>query len=317
MANDTSLMLAKVEVTYGTYTAPAPATDVSPVFGYSMTPMESEDVRREIERGFNGGNPSTPTAIRQRHQFSVELAGHGTAVGVPHWAKFLRACQFGAPVPAASVTHPLVGAGDGGSLSIAGNKGNQFDLRGRGSRGNATFRFQEKGLPSIQFDIQALMQDDANIITPSVPAGIVLPTDVQPAEVSLLNTVVTLDGVVLGVRSFELNMGNKAEYYSTTGSRQIIFGKDQEGSARAPTATCVFELPDPAVKNFFPSIRTGVPVSFSLVHGLTAGNIIEITSANAVLGKADFTVEQNRIFLSCPIQFIATASGNDFLLTTK
>lgn len=316
--SDLSLMLSKVETVYGTYATPAPATDASIVFGYTMTPMESEEVRREIERGFSGTNPSIPTAIRQRHRFSQELTGAGTATGVAHWAKHLRACQFGAAVPGASdCSYPLVGSGDGGSISLAGNKGNAFDLRGKGGRGNATLRFVEKQLPSIEFDIMALLQDDTNIITANVPTGVVLPSYPVPQEVSLLNTVVTLDGVTLGVRSFELDMGNKTEYYSTTAVRQVIFSKDQSGTYRAPTGRCVFELPDPATKNFFPTIRSGAPVAFSLIHGLTAGNIIELTSANAVLGRAEFSVEANRIFLNADIQFVASAAGDDFTLKTK
>lgn len=316
---DKSLLLAKLEAAYGTYLAPAPATDMSPVFDYSMTPMESEEFRRQIERGFHGINPASPTAIRQRHSFKTELAGAGTVDGVPHWAKLLRACQFDAPVITAGVmaTHPLIGVGDGASLSIAGNKGGAFDLRGRGARGNCTLSFTEKQQPHIAWDMVALLQDDVNIVTANAPVGIVMPTDVVPAEVSMLNTVVQLDGVALGVRSLELNLGAKVEYFSTTGSRQVVFGKDESGSARAPAARCVFEMPDIGVKNYFPQIRAGTAVAFSLVHGTAAGNIIEITAANAVLGRAEFQVEANRIFLSADIQFVATAAGNDFTLITR
>ena len=316
--SDLSLITSKVEAAYGTWAMPAPATDASVVFGYAMTPMESEEVRRQTERGFSGTNPSFPTAVRQRHAFSQELTGAGTAIGIAHWAKHLRGCQFGAPVPGASdCAYPLVGSGDGGSLSIAGNKGNAFDLRGKGCRGNARLNFTEKQLPSIAFEFMGLMQDDANIVTPNVPAGIVLPTYPAPVEVSLINTVVQIDGFTLGVRSFDLDMGNKTEYYSTTATREVIFGKDESGTGRAPTARCVFEMLDPATKNFFPLIRSGATVAFSLVHGLTVGNIIELASANAVLGKAEFSVESNRIFLNADIQFVASAAGNDFTLKTK
>ena len=73
---------------------------------------------------------------------------------------------------------PLIGSGDGASLSIAGNKGNAADLRGKGARGNVTFSFVEKQLPAMAFEYMALLQDDANIITPNAPAGVVLPTDI-------------------------------------------------------------------------------------------------------------------------------------------
>jgi hypothetical protein len=317
--SDLSLMLAKVEASYATWAAPAPATDASVIFGYQMTPIEGEDVRRQTERGFHGTNPSRRTAKRQRHQFSQELTGAGTVDGVAHWGKFTRGCQFGAAVPVAATEcgYPLIGVGDGGSLSLAGNKGNAFDLRGKGSRGNMTISLVEKQLPSIAWDYMGLHQDEANIITPSSPAGVVLPVYPPPVEVSLINTVVQLFGVTLGVRSFELNMGNKLEYYSTTATRQVVFGKDESGSARSPRARVVFELPDLGVRNFFTDIASGVGGAFSLVHGLVAGNIVEIASANAVLTDAEFTVEANRIFLSANLDFVSTAAGNDFTLKTK
>ena len=111
--SDLSLMLAKTEAVYGTWAAPAPATDASVIFGYTMTPIEGEDVRRQTERGFHGTNPSFRTAKRQRHVFSQELTGAGTADGIAPWAKFTRGCQFGAPVPVAATEcgYPLIGVG--------------------------------------------------------------------------------------------------------------------------------------------------------------------------------------------------------------
>ena len=316
--SDLSFMAAKVEATYGTWAAPTPAADAAIIFGYEITPMESEQVRRQTERGFSGGNPSIPTAIRQRHSFSLELTGAGTATGVAHWAKFLRGCQFAAASPGASdCTYPLIGSGDGASLSLAGNKGNVADARGKGSRGNAIFRLTEKQLPSIGLEMMSLLQDDVNIITPNVPAGIVLPVYPAPVEVNLLNSVIQLGGFTLGVRSFELNMGNKTEFFSTTATREIIFGKDESGTGRAPTARLVAELPDPAVKNFFPQSRSGEAVAFSLTHGTVAGNIIELTSANAVLSAISFSQEANRLFMNADLAFVATSAGNDFTLKTK
>jgi hypothetical protein len=316
--SDLSLMLAKTEASYATWAAPAPATDASVIFGYTMTPIEGEDVRRQIERGFHGANPSFRTAKRQRHRFSQELTGAGTVDGVAHWAKFTRGCQFGAAVPVAATEcgYPLIGVGDGGSLSLAGNKGNAFDLRGKGARGNMTISLVEKQLASIGWDFMALHQDDANIITPSSPAGVVLPVYPPPVEVSLINTVVQLFGITLGVRSFELDMGNKTEFYSTTATRQIVFGKDDSGSARSPRARVVFELPDLAVRNFFTDIGSGTGGNFSLTHGTQAGNIVSMSSSNAILENGEFTVEANRLFLSGDLAFVSTAAGNDFTLKT-
>lgn len=318
MPDDTSLVLAKVEAVAGTYADPTPASDAFIVFGYEVQPMESETVRREIERGFNGINPSVPTAIRNRHSYSVELSGSGTKDVAAKWAALLRGSQFGAPVVAAGVevTYPLVGTGDGESLSIAGIKGNEARHRSKFARGNVTISFNERALPSMKFEHMGVIEG-ASPADYYVPAGLVLPDYPPPVEVSLTNTVITLDSLVLGVRSFELNLGAKTEYFSTTGRRAIFFGKDGDGNRRSPTATCVFEMPSLAVKNYFDAIIAGTEVPFSLVHGTEAGNIVEISSAHAKLGTATYTAEQGRLFLNCPMEFVATAAGNDFVLKTR
>jgi|GEM_PF-3918178 len=316
MPLDTSVVLAKVESPAGTYATPVGATDAFLVFGYEVTPMESEEVRRQIERPFPGVNPSTYTAIRQRHAFSVELAGSGVANTPAKWGTLLRGCLFGAGVPGVSkAAYPLASVGDGEAMSIVGYKDNARH-RGKLSRGNAVFRFTERQLPSIGFDFQSLIEG-ASPMDGSAPSGVVLPNYPGPVEVSLANTVVTLGGTVLGVRSLEIDLGNKVAFFSTTGGRSIIFGKDESGDRRAITGTAVFELPDPTAKNFFFDILPRSPLAFSLIHGTAAGNIVELASAGAVLGRATYTVEQNRIFMNCPIEFVPTAAGNELMLETR
>lgn len=316
MPLDTSVFLWRPEAPPGVFAAPAAATDAHLVFGYEVTPMESEEVRRAIERPFPGINPSTYTAIRSRHRFSVELAGSGAANIPAKWAQLLQGCLFGSAAPAgARVGYPLASVGDGGAGSIAGFKDNARH-RGRMARGNAVFRFQERQLPSIGLEYQALIEGAAPMDA-SAPVGVVLPTYPVPVEVNLANTVITLGGTVLGVRSLEIDLGNKVEFFSTTGGRAIIFGKDDSGDRRAITGTAVFELPDPAVKNFFTDIIPRTPLAFSLVHGVAAGNIVRITSPGAVLGRATYSVEQNRIFMNCPIEFVPTAAGNELVLETE
>lgn len=314
---DTSVLLAKLEVTPGTYSDPVGASDAMLVFGYTVTPMESEEVRREVERPYPGVNPSTYTAIRNRHAFSTELAGSNAVDTPAFWQVLLRGCLFNAavPTPSTRVNYPLATVGDGAAISIAGYK-DSARHRSKFCRGNAVFRFNEKALPSIGWDFQGVIEG-ASPMDSSAPAGVVLPTYPTPVEVNLTNTVVQLGGTTLGVRSLEIDLGNKVEYFSTTGGRSIIYGKDQSGDRRAITAQAVFELPNPAVKNFFTDIIPRTPLAFSLVHGTAPGNIVEINSANAVLGRATYSVEQNRLFMNCPIEFVPTAAGNELTVITR
>jgi hypothetical protein len=316
MPRDISIVLAKVETTPGTYASPVVATDAVTVFDYQITPIESELVRRSIDLPFAGARPAQRTALRARHAFSVELSGSGTATTPPVWAKLLRGAMFGAAVPnVGQVAIPLINDGDGDALSISGWKDN-VRHRARMGRGNAVFSFIEKQLPSLRMDLLGLIEGgapaDAN--TAGAPTYTAYPA---PVEVNASNTSISLDGFTLGVRSLQIDLGMKTEFFSTTGGRAIIFGKDEEGDRRSPGGTIVAELPDPSVKEYFSKLLANTPMSFALAHGTAAGNIIEIASTRVVLEDISYSVEANRLFMNAPFKFVANAANNDFSLVTK
>lgn len=315
---DTTVLLAKAEATYGAWANPVGTADAMLVFNHEVTPMESEEVRRQVERGFPGVNPSLYTAIRQRHSFSTELAGSGTDNVPAFWATLLRGCLVAAPqvlTGPARVAYPL-DSPEGGSLSIAAFKGANARHRSRGARGTATFVFEERSYPRIDWEFTGVIEGSSPMDA-GTPGTVTLPTVPVPQEVSLLNTVIQLGGFTLGVRRLSISLGNKVEYFSTTGTRAVVFGKDETGDRRAVTGEAVFELPDPAARNFFADILPRTELSFSLVHGLTAGNIVEISSARAVLGRATYSVEQNRLFMNAPIDFVPSAAGNELTIVTR
>lgn len=315
---DTSILAVALETVPGTFVNPNLATDALVAFNYEITPMESEEVRREIERGFPGVNPATYTAIRARHRFSVELTGAGTSVVTPAWYRTLfRACLMDAHVVTAGqhVTYPLGSTGDGASISLVGWKGNARH-RARMVRGNCSFEFVEKQLPRMNFDLVGLIEG-ADPMDANTAGAVTLPTYPQPQEVNLANTVIQLGGFTLGVRSLTIDLGMKTEVFSTTGQRAIIFGKDQDGDRRAVTGQLVAELPNPATRNFFADVIPRTPLAFSLVHGTVANNIVDISSARAVLGRITYSVEQNRVFMNAPITFEPSAAGNELTIRTR
>jgi hypothetical protein len=316
MPLDTTVLGVKVETTPGTYVAPNLATDALVTFNYNIVPIQSEEVRRAVDLGFPGRRPSTKTGVHARHSFSVELAGAGAANTQTFWARILRGCMFGAAVPGgSSVSIPLISTGDGGSLSLSGWKENER-FRARMGRGNAVFTFTEKQLPRIDFDLLGLIEGAAPSDA-SAPGTVTLPSYPNPVEVNLSNTVIQVDSYTLGMREFSLDLGMRTELYSTTGSRAIIFGKDETGDRRSPSFRLLAELPGAAAKDFFAPTLAGTPLSFSLVHGTVAGNIIEITSSRLVFEDIQLQVESNRIFMNATGGFISSSANNDFALVTK
>lgn len=321
MPSNVHVVTAKVEPTYGVDSAPVPATDAQIIYDWEPQPMQFDEIRRRIDRGFAGRRPKINTRGRQAHAFRFELAGSGTANQAARWGSvWLRACMFGAPVPngAIDVSYPLETVGDGSSLTFWGHKGDSATgvvrMRTQGFRSNVTFNFTEGEFPYGAMDGIGLLNqvpDGTAIAAPTLPTG------PAPIEVNSTNTTFSLGGFALLLRSFELNMGMKTAYRSLVGQRAVIFDTAEDGDRRSAGGTIVAELPDPSVRSYFAEVTSRADLALSLVHGISAGNIIELTSARLQIDAPTFSVEQNRLMMTCNFDLIPSAAGNELTLRTR
>ena len=321
MPNNSQIVLAKVEGTYGVDSAPTPAADAQIIYDWEPQPMQFDEIRRRVDRGIPGRRPKVKTRGRQAHPFRFELAGSGTANVATRWGLvWLRACMFGAPVPngAIDVGYPLESVGDGASLTLWGHKGDSATgvvrMRTQGFRSNVTFNFTEGDFPYGAMDGLGLLNQNPDGTAIAAPT---LPTPPAPIEVNSTNTAFSLGGFALLLRSFELNMGMKTAYRSLVGQRAVIFDTAEDGDRRSAGGTIVAELPDPSVRNYFTEVTSRADLALSLIHGVTAGNIIELTSARLQIDEPTFSVEQNRLMMTCNFDLIPSAAGNELVLRTR
>ena len=111
-----SLILVKLETTYGTDIGPT-GTDAVLVRDLTITPLESDSVSRDLVRAYLGASEQLLANIRVQCQFTVELAGSGTAGTAPRFGDALRACGM-----AQSLSSVLTGtstAGSSNSITLA------------------------------------------------------------------------------------------------------------------------------------------------------------------------------------------------------
>ena len=321
MPNNLQIVLAKVETVYGTDAVPVPATDAQIIYDWEPTPMIYEDDRRRIDRGFAGRRPKIKTRPRQGHNFKFELAGSGTNNVATRWGgTFLRGAMFGAPVVngTTDVSYPLETIGDGSSFTFYGHKGDSATgtvrMRASGIRGNVLFKFTEGDFPYGQVTSVGLL---SNLPDGTAIGAPTLPTSPAPVEVNSVNTTFSLGGFALLLRDIEFDMGMKTAFRSLVGQRAVVFDAAEDGDRRSAGGTLVAELPDPAVKNYFSEVANRTNLALSLVHGLTAGNIIDISSSVVQLDEPRFSVEQNRLMMTCGFDLIPSAAGNELTLKTR
>ena len=314
-----SIILVKPEPVYGVYTAPDPLVNAIEVFNYRPNPLESEEVRKQTERAFPGRNRAGRTAKRARDPFDIYMTGGGAVDAIPRWAPLLQIAMFGAPVVAedVDVTYPLTDVGDGNSISLLSFRGKLARMRRRGVRGNITMDFTERGYPILSVDPIGLLEGPVTVDAAAAPDVVFDEDEIGPVEVSMDNTAVLLGGQVLHLKSLRFNWGMKTTYYSTTGSKAVIFDKGDDGDRRSISAVARFEMPNPATKNYFAELDSDVPQAFSLTHGVTPGNIISLTSARTFVENIELNPESNKEFLDCTLGFVPSAANNELTLKTR
>lgn len=269
------VLLAKLETTYGTDAAPAGgdailATDVR------MSPMQGQDLDREIDTPHGGPTGTIPVDLHDTISFKVEMAGSGVAGTAPRWGRLLRACGCAETAAAASVTYNRVFA-DFESVTLHLNIGGTLYAM-VGARGTAAFDVSASGIPYIEFEFTALYVAPADVAIPT-PDFSGIP---DPLAASNANTpVFTIDGTSLVMRSFKLSVANRIEPQFLIGQEEIVLDGHENAIEARVRAVPIAEF-DP-----FSQANAQAKLSVALEHGTTAGNIVSIVCPRAQMQRPE------------------------------
>jgi hypothetical protein len=89
-----TVILAKVETTSGTDAVPTGAADALLVSEMTITPLDAQNIDRNLIRGFFGGAEQLVGVASVTVDLTVELAGSGAAATAPQWGDLLIASAF-------------------------------------------------------------------------------------------------------------------------------------------------------------------------------------------------------------------------------
>jgi hypothetical protein len=159
------IILFKIEASYGVDAAPAGANAFL-MTNVSFSPMEGEDVSRDLELPYLGAQAMIPVGLRGRLRGRVELAGSGTAGTAPAWGPMLRACAVAETItPATSVVYNPISDGMESGTLYFWMAGTRHVLTG--CRGQCTMRFTAQGLPYLEFDMLGLWSEPSEQARPA------------------------------------------------------------------------------------------------------------------------------------------------------
>lgn len=297
------LLLAELEVTYGTDPTPLVGSNAILVRNIEVTPLEADTVSRGLIRPYLGQSEQLLTQTRVLVNFEVELAGSGTAGTAPAYGPLLRACSFTETVSAGvSVTYEPNSDAAPKSVTIYFNNDGVLH-KATGCRGTFSLNCAVGEIPTIAFEFTGIYNT---------------PTDValgSPTYANQADPVVFKQGNTTGfevfsyagcLQSFTMELANELVYRELVGcTKQVLI------TNRAPAGEVMIEAVSIATKNFFSEATGNSTGNLTFQHGQTAGNIVTFTAGQIDLGNPSYSDEDGIQMLTLPYIATPTDSGND------
>ena len=300
-----ALLLAEVEVTYGTDPTPAEATDAVLVQNVQHRPVLNQ-IQREVLGGtlsklgaFNGGKYSEIT-------FDVELKHSGTADTPPDLGVLLKGCAFQETINAAtSVVYTPRSTGIESITIYYFVDGLRYRMTG--CRGNVTLNASAAGLPLLSFTFQGLYNAPTDTALPASP--VFQSTVPKP----FVNAAFDIGGDSLEVANFSFDMQNNvAPMPSANGAegfREILI------TNRNPTGRIDPEAELIATHDFWAFISNSTQQALTCTFGTGAGETITVTAPNVVYTDLNDGDREGGYIYDMTVQY-AQNTGDDELVIT-
>jgi hypothetical protein len=295
------VLLAKIEGTYGTDPTLTGAANGILATDISITPMDGEDVSRDLIQAYLSGQATIPTGLRVVLQFTTELAGSGAAGSAPGWGPLMRACGCAEVIVAStSVTYtPISDTFE--SLYLKFWLGTTLHAMA-GSVGDATLTLNAQGIPSIRWTFTGLFVDpvDTARATPTL-TGFQKPLIASTAHTPTF----TVNGVALVMRSFSYKLGNKVEPRLLVNREAVLI------TDRADAIDVVCEATPIGTFNPYSLAKAQTTMPVTIVHGTAAGNIITLSAPTAQI-KRPTGYQNNQGIAEWPLSLTPLPNaGND------
>lgn len=296
------LILIKKESTYGTDVSPA-GTDAVLVRDLSVTPLQSDVVSRDLVRSYLGASEQLLANTRVECQFTVELAGSGTAGTAPRYGSALQACGLSETIVAStSVTYAPVSSSFS-SVTI------YYNLDGvlhkvTGARGTFTLNAETGQIPTIQFTLTGIYNAPTDTAAPAVTYS----NQATPLIFKAGNTSAFEFFSYAGcLQSVSFDIANTTVYRELVGcTKQALI------TQRASNGTVMIEAPTIATKDYFSAaLADGTTGNLTFLHGTAAGNRVTFTVPRADLGDPTYGDQDGIAMLNLPYTAIPSSTGND------
>ena len=268
-----TVILAKIESAYGSDPTPTGAANALQVSNVSITPLNAQNVDRELVRGYFGASEQLVGSAYVEVAFDVEIQSSGTAGTAPAFGPLLRACGLAETVTAATrveynpITDDMESVtiyyySDGALHKLLGARGS-FDMAmGVSERPVFSFRFL-----ALNGGVTAATNATPTLTAWKTPAVI---TDTNTLDVTFGGSYATgavTGGTAYTSRGLSISSGNDVQFVPLVGAETVeIVGRTMVGKVS-------LDLTAAAEVTFMSTVLANTTQTVSMQHGLSAGYI--------------------------------------------
>ncbi|KAA2314556.1 hypothetical protein E0K93_09570 [Puniceibacterium sp. HSS470] len=299
-------ILHKIEATYGTDATPLAADELIGS-NVTFTPMEGEEVSRDLMLPYMGHQGVILAGLYGRLEFDIEIAGAGAPGDVPRYGSMLRVCGLAETVTAdTSVDYTIIEDGqESGSLYFISEKVQHVLL---GGRATVTLTFTPKGIPKFRFTYQGLLGTISDIgAMPAVDQS----AWIKPVIVSKANSTMSLHAAGSVAESLTVDLGNTLTPRFLIGDELMLI------SDRSSTGTAVVEARDIATIDWFAIAQTRARGALALTHGTVDGNIVELAAPAVEIGRPTQGQTDGIVNYTLPMMLCPVTGTDELVLTVR
>ena len=301
------ILLAKVETTYGVDPTPTGAANAILTKDLTINLMQGNTVERNVDRATLGGDVAIHVAPYTTVSFSVEMASSGAAGTAPGWGALMQGCGFAETIVAStSAAYAPVSSGFK-SLTL------YFHIDGllhklTGCRGTVAATMDPGGIPYLNFTFTGIR---------AAPTDTALPTPTltgfkTPLPVNKANTpTFSLHGFAATVEKFSFDMANEITYRNVVGDESVMLVD------RKPTGSVSLEEQALATKNFHDIALNSTLGALQVVHGTTAGSIVQIDAPKVQLLSPTYANSNGVLMLNLNLSLTPNAGDDELIITAK
>lgn len=310
ISKNNALVAAKIETAYGTAVTLA-ASDAMFVSDFTHKMIDGDVADRNNITGMLGAQGAIRTSQHDSIEFSVELAGSGSVGVAPRFGTLLQACGFAEIITAATnVIYAPISAGFK-SLTMAvfyqDDAGGTARQLITGTRGTVSLDLSAGGIPMLKFSMTGLYNDpSAGVMLAGDFSGIPIPRGVN----NYYTPSVSILGTSLPTSKITIDIGNEVKY------RNLINLESVDILNRKGKVSVEVDMPTTADATAWVTHgKNNDQGAFSIIHGLTAGNIVTINVPNMQLRTVSPTWDGAVMKMAVDADVVPTAPNTDMTIT--